>query len=73
MMRLFQLNRRDCIGLACWLLASLAIGLWSLPLMLARELYQWRRYHLHRFEGEDVVRYAAVIIVWYVVRFLLTR
>ncbi len=45
MSRLFQFNRRDCIGLACWLLASLAIGLWSLPLMAARELYQWRRYH----------------------------
>ena len=73
MMRLFQLNRRDCIGLACWLLASLAIGLWSLPLMVGRELYQWRRYHLPRFEWEDVVRYAVVIIAGCVVRFLLTR
>ena len=68
MSRLFQLNRRDCIGLACWLLASIAIGLWSLPLMVCRELYQWRRYHLPRFEWEDVVRYAAVIVVGYVVR-----
>ena len=73
MMRLFHLNRRDCIGLACWFLASLAIGLWSLPLMVCRELYQWRRYHLHRFELEDVMRYAVVIVVGYVVRFLLTR
>ena len=71
MMRLFQLNRRDCIGLACWFLASLAIGLWSLPLMVGRELYQLRSYHLQRFEWEDVVRYAAVIIVWYVVRSVL--
>ena len=68
MMRLFHLNRRDCIGLACWLLASLAIGLWSLPLMVGRELYQWRRYHLHSFEWEDVVRYAVVIIAGCVVR-----
>lgn len=68
MMRLFHLNRRDCIGLACWLLASLAIGLWSLPLMVGRELYQWRRYHLRRFECEDVVRYAVVIVVGCVVR-----
>ena len=73
MMRLFHLNRRDCIGLACWLLASLAIGLWSLPMMVGRELYQWRRYHLPRFEWEDVVRYAVVIIEGCVVRFLLTR
>lgn len=68
MSRLFQLNRRDCIGLACWLLTSLAIGLWSLPLMVGREFYQWRRYKLHRFEWEDVVRYAVVIIVGCMVR-----
>ena len=73
MMRLFQLTRRDCIGLACWFLVSLAIGLWSLPLMVGRELYQWRRYHLHRFEWEDVVIYSVVIIAGCVVRFLLTR
>ena len=71
MMRLFQPNRRDCIGLACWLLSSIAIGLWSLPLMVARELYQWRRYHLHSFEWEDVVRYAVVIVVGSVVRSVL--
>lgn len=68
MSRLFQLNRRDCIGLACWFLASIAIGLWSLPLMVGRELYQWWRYNPHRFEWEDVVRYAVVIVVGYVVR-----
>lgn len=71
MSRLFQLNRRDCIGLACWLLLSLAIGLWSLPLMVVRELYQWRRYHLPRFEWEDVVRYAVVIVVGHVARSVL--
>ena len=71
MMHIFQLNRRDCIGLACWLLGSLAIGLWSLPLMVARELYQWRRYHLPRFEWEDVVRYAVVIVVGHVARSVL--
>ena len=68
MMRLFQLNRRDCIGLACWFLASLAIGLWSLPLMVGREFYQWRRDYLHRFECDGVVGYAVVIIVGCVVR-----
>ena len=68
MMRLFQLNRRDCIGLACWLIASLAIGLWSLPLMVGRELYQWLCYHIQRFEWEDVARYAVVIVVGCVVR-----
>lgn len=36
--------------------------------MVGRELYQWRRYHLQRFEWEDVVRYAVVIVVGYVVR-----
>lgn len=71
MSRLFLFNRRDCIGLACWLLVSLAIGLWSLPLMVVRELYQWRRYHLPRFEWEDVARYAVVIIAGCVVRSVL--
>ena len=71
MMRLFQLNRRDCIGLACWFLASLAIGLWSFPLMVARELYQWWRYHLPSFEWEDVARYTVVIVVGHVVRSIL--
>lgn len=71
MMRLFQLNRRDCIGLACWFLASLAIGLWSFPLMVARELYQNGRYHLPRFEWEDVARYAVVIVVGHVARSVL--
>ena len=71
MSRLFQFNRRDCIGLACWFLVSLAIGLWSLPLMVGRELYQWWRYHLQRFECEDVVRYAVVIVVGYVARSVL--
>ena len=68
MSRLFKLNRRDCIGLACWFLASLAIGLWSLPLMVFREFYQWMRYHLPRFEWEDVVRYIVVIVVGCMVR-----
>ena len=68
MSSLFNINRRDCIGLACWFLVTIAIGLWSLPLMVGRELYQWRRYHLQRFELEDVVRYAVVIVVGYVVR-----
>lgn len=71
MSMLLQLNRRDCIGLACWFLVSIAIGLWSLPLMVGRELYQWLRYHLPRFEWEDVVRYAVVIVVGYVVRSVL--
>ena len=73
MSRLFKFYMRDYIGLACWFLASLAIGLWSLPLMIVRELYQWRRYHLPRFEWEDVARYAVVIVAGCVVRFLLTR
>lgn len=73
MSRLFLFNRRDCIGLACWLLGSLAIGLWSLPLMVAREIYQYRRYHLPRFEWEDVARYTLVIVIGYCVRFLLTN
>ena len=68
---LFKLNNRDWIGLACWLLVSMLIGLLALPIMVGREIYQYKHYHLERFEWEDIVRYSFVIIVGSVICFLL--
>ena len=68
---LFKLNKRDWIGLACWLLISILIGLLALPIMVGREIYQYKHYHLARFECEDIVRYSFVIIVGSVICFLL--
>lgn len=61
MKNLFKLNRRDWIGLACWLLISILIGLLALPIMIGREVYQYKHYCLSHFEWEDVIRYSVVI------------
>ena len=60
---LFKLNKRDWIGLVCWFLLSVLIGIIALPLMIWREVYQYYKYQLLCFEWEDVVRYSLVIII----------
>ena len=60
---LITLNRRDLIGLACWLFVSILLGPLALPVMIGREIYQYRHYHLAKFEWEDIVRYTIVIIL----------
>ena len=69
--RLFTLNKRDWIGLACWFLLSVLIGIIALPLMIWREVYQYDKCQLPRFEWEDVVRYSLVIIIGSVVNYWL--
>lgn len=69
--RLFTLNRRDWIGIACWFLLSVLIGIIALPLMIWREFYQYDKYQLPRFEWEDVVRYSFVIIIGSIVNYWL--
>ena len=69
--RLFTLNKRDWIGLACWFLLSVLIGIIALPLMIWREVYQYDKYQLPRFEWEDVVIYSPVIIIGSVVNYWL--
>lgn len=70
---LFKLNKRDWIGLACWLMVSILIGLLALPIMVGREIYQYKHYHLTKFEWEDIIRYSFVIIVGSVICFLLCQ
>lgn len=55
------MNKRDYIGCVAWYAVSLLIGVFALPLMIAREWYQWKHYRLSSFEWEDVVRYGIVI------------
>ena len=69
--RLFTLNKRDWIGLACWLLVSILIGLLALPIMIGREIYQYKYYHLTKFEWEDVVRYSIIIILGSIINYLI--
>lgn len=69
--RLATLNKRDLYGLIGWFIAGIAVGLFALPIMVAREYYQYKHYKLERFEWEDIARYSFVIIVGSVIRILL--
>ena len=71
MKNVLKLNKRDWIGLACWLLISILVGLLALPVMVVREIYQYKHYHLARFEWEDVVRYSIIIILGSIINYLI--
>lgn len=66
-----QNYRRDYIGLACWLLVSILIGMLALPVMIGREIYQYKHYHLAKFEWEDIVRYSVVIVLGSIINYLI--
>lgn len=67
---LITFNKRDLIGLACWLLVSIFVGPLALPVMIGREIYQYRHCHLPRFEWEDIVRYTLVILLGSIAHYL---
>lgn len=71
MKNIFKLNKRDRIGLACWLIVSILIGLLALLVMVGREIYQYKHYHLTKFEWEDIVRYSLVIILGSIINYLI--
>ena len=71
MKNLFKLNKRDWIGLACCLLISILVGLLALPIMVCREIYQYKYYHLKKFEWEDVIRYSVIIILGSIINYLI--
>ena len=67
--RLFTLNKRDWIGLACWLMVSVLIGLLALPIMIGREVRQYKHYRLSKFEWEDIARYSVVIVLGSIINY----
>lgn len=69
--KLLTFNKRDLIGLVCWLLISILIGPLALPVMVGREIYQYKHYHLSRFEWEDVVRYSVVIVLGSIINYFI--
>lgn len=71
MRNILKVNKRDWIGLACWLLISILIGILALPVMVGREIYQYKRYHLAKFEWEDIVRYSVVIVLGSIINYLI--
>ena len=71
MRNILKLNKRDLIGLSCWLFISTLIGLFALPIMVIREYYQYKHYHLAKFEWDDVVRYSVVIILGSIINYFI--
>lgn len=69
--RIVTLNKRDWIGLACWLLISILVGLLALPIMVGREIYQYKHYHLSKFEWEDIFRYSVVIVLGSIINYFI--
>lgn len=69
--KLLTINKRDWIGLACWLLVSIFVGILALPVMVGREIYQYKHYHLSRFEWEDIVRYSVVIVLGSIINYFI--
>ena len=63
-----NINSRDILGLCLWFMVALVIGWVAYTLMIAREIYQFFRYCLERFEFEDVVRYSLVITLGWLVK-----
>lgn len=43
----------------------------KIPVMIGREIYQYKHYKLERFEWEDVVRYSLIIILGSVVNYFI--
>ena len=68
---LITLNKRDLIGLACWLFVSIFVGPLALLVMICREVYQYKHYHLAKFEWEDIVRYTLVIILGSIINYFI--
>lgn len=71
MKNVLKFNKRDWIGLACWLLISMLAGLLALPVMVGREIYQYKHYHLVKFEREDIFRYSVVILLGSIINYLI--
>ena len=71
MKNVLKLNKRDWVGIAWWMLVSILVGLLALPVMVVREIYQYKHYHLANFEREDVVRYSIIIILGSTINYLI--
>ena len=71
MKNVLKLNKRDRLGIAFWLIVSILIGLLALQIMVCREIYQYKYYHLTKFEWEDVIRYSVVIVLGSIINYFI--
>ena len=64
-------NKRNRQGAIGWFIASIFVGVLALPVMVLREVYQWKRYNLPGIEWDDICRYGFTIIVGSMLHLLL--
>ena len=64
-------NKRNRQGAIGWFIASIFVGVLALPVMVLREVYQWKRYKLPSIEWDDICRYGFTIIVGSMLHLLL--
>lgn len=67
----YDKNKRNRQGAIGWFVASIFVGALALPVMVLREVYQWRRYKLPSIEWDDICRYGFTIIVGSMLHLLL--
>lgn len=64
-------NKRNRQGAIGWFIASIFVGVLALPVMVLREVYQWKRYKLPGIEWDDICRYGFTIIIGSMLHLLL--
>lgn len=64
-------NKRNRQGAIGWFIASIFAGVLALPVMVLREVYQWKRYKLPDIEWDDICRYGFTIIIGSMLHLLL--
>ena len=64
-------NKRNRQGAIGWFIASIFVGALALPVMVLREVYQWKRYKIPGIEWDDICRYGFTIIVGSMLHLLL--
>ena len=64
-------NKRNRQGAIGWFIASIFVGVLALPVMVLREVYQWKRYKLPGIEWDDICRYGFTIIIGSMMHLLL--
>lgn len=64
-------NKRNRQGAIGWFVASVFVGVLALPVMVLREVYQWKRYKLPDIEWDDICRYGFSIIIGSMLHLLL--
>lgn len=56
-------NKRNRQGAIVLFIASIFVGVLALPVMVLREVYQWKRYKLPGIEWDDICRYGFTIVI----------